>query len=138
MYAAMKAGDKTRAASLRSAVAALKDKKIDKREDLTEEEQIKVIQTMTKQRRESIEMYSQGGRSDLADIEKAELECLEEYLPEQMSEEKVRVLVAGIVKETGAQGMKDIGKVMPLVMKAGAGKIDGKLAQSVVRELLAG
>lgn len=138
MYAAMKAGEKTKAGALRVTIAALKDKRIEKREDISGDEQIKVIQTLVKQRKESIDLYVQGGRNDLAEKEKEELVCLEAYLPEQMSEDELRSLIIRIIHETGASGLSDIGKVMPGVMKMGAGEVDGKTAQAMVRKLLQG
>ena len=136
MYKAMKEKEKERINALRNIIGKLKYRYIDKRDKLTEQEEIKVIQSLAKQRRESIEMYKQGGRNDLVETETKELSIIEEYLPQAMSEEEVRRLVRETVKETGAESMSDLGKVMPLVMKKGAGKVDGKIAQEVLRELL--
>lgn len=136
MYKAMKEKEKERINALRNIIGKLKYRYIDKGDKLTEQEEIKVIQSLAKQRRESIEMYKQGGRNDLVETETKELSIIEEYLPQAMSEEEVRRLVRETVKETGAESMSDLGKVMPLVMKKGAGKVDGKLAQEVLRELL--
>ena len=136
MYKAMKEKEKERINALRNIIGKLKYRYIDKRDKLTEQEEIKVIQSLAKQRRESIEIYKQGGRNDLVQIEMKELSIIEEYLPQAMSEEEVCRLVRETVKETGAESMSDLGKVMPLVMKKGAGKVDGELAQEVLRELL--
>ena len=136
MYKAMKEKEKERINALRNIIGKLKYRYIDKRDKLTEQEEIKVIQSLAKQRRESIEMYKQGGRNDLVETETKELSIIEEYLPQAMSEEEVRRLVRETVKETGAESMSDLGKVMLLVMKKGAGKIDGKIAQEILRELL--
>jgi len=136
MYKAMKEKEKERINALRNSIGKLKYRYIDKGDKLTEQEEIKVIQSLAKQRRESIEIYKQGGRNDLVETETKELSIIEEYLPQAMSEEEVRQLVRETVKETGAESMSDLGKVMPLVMKKGAGKVDGKLAQEVLRELL--
>ena len=136
MYKAMKEKEKERINALRNIIGKLKYRYIDKGDKLTEQEEIKVIQSLAKQRRESIEMYKQGGRNDLVQIEMKELSIIEEYLPQAMSEEEVRRLVRETVKETGAESMSDLGKVMPLVMKKGAGKVDGKIAQDILRELL--
>ena len=136
MYKAMKEKEKERINALRNIIGKLKYRYIDKGDKLTEQEEIKVIQSLAKQRRESIEMYKQGGRNDLVETEAKELSIIEEYLPQAMSEEEVRRLVRETVKETGAESMSDLGKVMPLVMKKGAEKVDGKLAQEVLRELL--
>ena len=136
MYKAMKEKEKERINALRNIIGKLKYRYIDKRDKLTEQEEIKVIQSLAKQRRESIEMYKQGGRNDLVETETKELSIIEEYLPQAMSEEEVRRLVRETVKETGAESMSDLGKVMPLVMKKGAGKVDGKIAQEILKELL--
>tara|TARA_B100000586_G_scaffold102068_1_gene73040 strand:+ start:205 stop:648 length:444 start_codon:yes stop_codon:yes gene_type:complete len=136
MYKAMKEKEKERINALRNIIGKLKYKYIDKGDKLTEQEEIKVIQSLAKQRRESIELYKQGGRNDLVETETKELSIIEEYLPQAMGEEEVRRLVRKTVKETGAESMSDLGKVMPLVMKKGAGKVDGKIAQEILKELL--
>ena len=136
MYAAMKGGDKSKANTLRTTLAKLKDKKIEKRDDLTEQEEIKVIQTLVKQRKESIELYEKGGRSELANAEKAEMEILNGYLPQMMSADDIKAIVQSVTDEVGATSMADMGKVMPEVMKRGKGLIDGKSAQQFVREIL--
>lgn len=136
MYAAMKSGDKHKTGTLRVALSKLKDKKIEKREDLSDVEALKIIQNLVKQRKEAANIYKENGRNDLMENENAELEILNAYLPQMMSEDDLRVLVKKVVEETGASGLSDIGKVMPEVMKQSAGKADGKMAQSIVRELL--
>ena len=136
MYKAMKEKEKERINALRNIIGKLKYRYIDKGDKLTEQEEIKVIQSLAKQRLESIEMYKQGGRNDLVQIEMKELSIIEEYLPQAMSEEEVCRLIRETVKETGAESMSDLGKVMSLVMKKGGGKIDGKIAQEILRELL--
>ncbi|MDD9880021.1 MAG: GatB/YqeY domain-containing protein [Candidatus Marinimicrobia bacterium] len=136
MYAAMKGGDKSKANTLRTTLAKLKDKKIEKRDDLTEQEEIKVIQTLVKQRKESVELYEKGGRSELATAEKAEMEILNGYLPQMMSADDIKAIVQSVADEVGATSMADMGKVMPEVMKRGKGLIDGKSAQQFVREIL--
>ena len=136
MYAAMKSGDKHKTGTLRIALSTLKDKKIEKREDLTDVEAIKIIQNLVKQRKEASDIYKENGRNDLMENENAELEILNSYLPQMMSEDDLRVLVKKVVEDTGASSLSDIGKVMPEVMKQSAGKADGKMAQSIVRDLL--
>ena len=136
MYKAMKEKEKERINALRNIIGKLKYRYIDKGDKLNEHEEIKVIQSLAKQRRESIEMYKQGGRNDLVETERKELSIIEEYLPQAMSEEEVRQLVRETVKETGAESISELGKVMPLIMKKGAGKVDGKIAQKILRELL--
>ena len=136
MYAAMKSGDKHKTGTLRVALSTLKDKKIEKREELTDVEAIKIIQNLVKQRKEAADIYKENGRNDLMKNENAELEILNAYLPQMMSEDDLRILVKKVVKETGSSSLSDIGKVMPQVMKQSAGKADGKMAQSIVRDLL--
>ena len=136
MYAAMKSGDKHKTGTLRIALSTLKDKKIEKREDLTDVEAIKIIQNLVKQRKEAADIYKENGRIDLMENENAELEILNAYLPQMMSEDDLHALVKKVVKETGSSSLSDIGKVMPQVMKQSAGKADGKMAQSIVRDLL--
>ena len=136
MYAAMKSGDKHKTGTLRVALSTLKDKKIEKREDLTDVEAIKIIQNLVKQRKEAADIYKENGRNDLMENENAEIKILNVYLPKMMSEDDLRILVKKVVEDTGASGLSDIGKVMPEVMKQSAGKVDGKIAQSIVRDLL--
>ena len=136
MYTAMKAGEKEKASTLRTVLAKLKDKQIDTREPLSEKDEIKVLQTLVKQRKESIDLYQKGGRSELAEAESFELEIINTYLPEMMNEDDVRKLIEEIIEETGAQSMADLGKVMPQIMKQGKGLIDGKTAQRIVSEIL--
>ena len=136
MYNAMKSGDKQKANALRTALAKLKDKKIEKREDLTKEEEIKVLQTLVKQRKESIDLYEKGGRNELAEAEQNELEILNNYLPKMMDDSKIKYIVKSVIDEVGATSMADMGKIMPEVMIRGKGLIDGKSAQKFVQELI--
>ena len=136
MYTAMKRGEKEKASTLRTVLAKLKDKQIDTREPLSEKDEIKVLQTLVKQRKESIDLYQKGGRSELAEAESFELEIINTYLPEMMNEDDVRKLIEEIIEQTSAQSMADLGKVMPQIMKQGKGLIDGKTAQRIVSELL--
>ena len=136
MYTAMKAGEKESTNTLRITLAKLKDKQIEKRDYLTEEEVIKIIQTLVKQRKESIELYVQGGRNELADIEKNEIALLKKYLPQMISENDIKNIVETVINEVGATSMSDMGKIMPEVMKRGKGLIDGRIAQKFVQESL--
>ena len=136
MYTAMKAGEKESTNTLRITLAKLKDKLIEKRDNLTEEEVIKIIQTLVKQRKESIELYVQGGRNELADIEKNEIALLKKYLPQMISENDIKNIVETVINEVGATSMSDMGKIMPEVMKRGKGLIDGRIAQKFVQESL--
>ena len=136
MYTAMKSGDKEKANTLRTLISKLKDQQIKLREDISDEETLKVIKTLVKQRRESAEIYSKAGREELAEKENFEISILDNYLPNLMSEEDVLSLIKKIVDETNAKYLSDIGKVMPLVMQRGKGKVDGKTANRILRSLL--
>ena len=136
MYEAMKSGEKEKANTLRSVISKLKDKQIEKRDTLTKEEEIKVLQTLVKQRKESIDLYQKGGRNELAEIESKEMDIINSYLPTMMDEDDVKKIVQSVIKDTGASSMADMGKVMPEVMKIGKGLIDGKTAQRFVSEQL--
>ena len=138
--AAMKAGDKPRLAAVRLILAKLKDKDIELRtaaqvpdDDLLVTD---VLQKMAKQRRESITLYEQGGRQELADVEKAELVVIEEFLPAMMSEDEVKAAIAGIIAETGAAGMKDMGKVVGALKAKHGTQIDMGKASGLVKAAL--
>ena len=136
MYVAMKAGEKEKSNTLRTTLAKLKDKRIEKRDDLSEAEAIKVLQTLVKQRKESVELFEKGGRPELAASENGEIDILNSYLPQMISEDEIRNIVQTVIDEVGAVSMADLGKVMPQVMERGKGLIDGKTAQQFVREIL--
>ena len=136
MYLSMKSGDKEKANTLRTLISKLKDRQIKLRKDISDEEALKIIKTLVKQRKESAEIYSKAGREELAQKENFELSILDNYLPKLMSEEDVLSLIKKIVNETNAKDLSDIGKVMPLVMQRGKGKVDGKIANSILRSLL--
>ncbi len=103
---------------------------------LTEEDEIKIVQKLVKQRKDSAAIFNEQGRSDLADPELAQAKVLEQFLPVQMSEEELRELIGAIVSQTGASSMKDMGKVMGMASKQLAGKADGKAISMIVKELL--
>ena len=136
MYNAMKSGNKEDTNTLRTTLAKLKDKVIEKRQDLSKEEEVKILQILVKQRKESIELYEKGGRNELAEAEQKELEIINNYLPKMMSESDIKNIVKNVIDEVGATSMADIGKIMPEVMKRGKGLIDGKSAQKFVQELI--
>ena len=136
MYTAMKAGEKDTTKTLRTTLAKLKNKQIEKKDELSEQEIIKIIQTLVKQRKESIELFTKGGRDELADIEKNEINLLTNYLPQMISEEDIKNIVEDVINEVSATSLSDMGKIMPEVMKRGKGLIDGKIAQKFVQELL--
>ena len=136
MYNAMKSGNKEDANTLRTTLAKLKDKVIEKRQNLSKEEEVKILQTLVKQRKESIELYEKGGRNELAEAEQKELEIINNYLPKMMDESDIKSIVKTVIDEVGATSMADMGKIMPEVMKRGKGLIDGKSAQKFVQELI--
>ena len=136
MNNALKTGQKDKLSTLRTALAQIKDERINKRADLSDDDVITVLTRAVKSRKDSITMYEQGGRQDLVDKEKAEVELLQSYLPEQMSEEDVKKIVSEIVESSGATDIKDIGKVMGPAMAKLKGKADGKLVQQIARSLL--
>ena len=136
MYTAMKSGDKEKANTLRNVLSKLKDKQIEKREALSNEEEIKILQTLVKQRKESIELYEKGKRNELVAIERQEMEIINSYLPKMMSDDSIKNIVKSVIESSGANSMADMGKVMPEVMKQGKGLIDGKTAQKFVSEML--
>tara|TARA_A100000164_G_C21646713_1_gene648377 strand:+ start:176 stop:577 length:402 start_codon:yes stop_codon:yes gene_type:complete len=132
----MKAGDKTKANTLRSVIAKLKDRYISSRKDLSNQDELNVLKTLAKQRKESFEIFTKANRVDLADKEQLELKILNEYLPRMMNKDESKRFIQNIISEIGATNLSEMGKVMPLVIKRGEGKIDGKLANSILRELL--
>ena len=136
LIAAMKTGDKPRMTGLRNIIGKLKASQIDKGEELTGDESLKILKSAAKQLKESVEQYQKGGRDDLAEKELFELSLLEKYLPEQISEGKIRDAVKNTIQSSGAESMQDIGKVMGLLMKKLAGTVDGKLVQKIVQEEL--
>ncbi|MFL3007521.1 MAG: GatB/YqeY domain-containing protein [Candidatus Neomarinimicrobiota bacterium] len=136
MYLSMKSGNKDKANTLRTLISKLKDQQIKSRKDISDEETLLIIKTLVKQRKESAEIYSKAGREELAEKENFEISILSNYLPKLMSDEDVLLLIKKIIDETNAKELSDIGKVMPLVMQEGKGKVDGKIANRVLRSLL--
>jgi uncharacterized protein YqeY len=135
---AMKAKDQTRLTALRMLKTALTNKSIEKGRALEAAEELQVVATLVKQRRDSIEQFTRGGRTDLADKEQAEIAVLDAYLPAAASDEEIARAVAAAIAETGASSAKDIGKVMKAAMAALAGKtVDGKKVNEAVRARLA-
>jgi len=136
MKVAMKSGDKERLSTIRLLRGQLKDAAIAKRAELTEEEELAVLVSAAKKRRESIKAYSDAGRKDLADKEQRELDVIQSYLPEALSSEELEKIVEEVIDEVGAQTMKDMGKVMPVVMAKVKGRADGKQVNELVRKKL--
>jgi len=139
--AAMKAGDKPRLAAVRLILAKLKDKDIELRTASTVPDDdalvVDVLQKMAKQRRESITLYEQGGRQELAEVEKGELAVIEEFLPQQMGEDDVKAAIEAIKAELGASGMKDMGKVVAELKARHGTQLDMGKASGLVKAALA-
>ncbi|MBT3253361.1 MAG: GatB/YqeY domain-containing protein [Candidatus Marinimicrobia bacterium] len=133
---AMKAKDGTSLKTIRDLKSRIQSREIEKGEPLTEAEFVKLVQTAAKQRKEAIVLYEKGERPELVAVEKAELQVLERYLPQMMGESEMEVLVKQVLADTGAGNMSDMGKVMGPLMKAAAGKADGKRLQEIVKRML--
>ena len=136
MRDAMRARDGQRTQTLRMAMAAAHNLKIERRRDLTDDEVVDVLTKQVKQRRESIEMYRAGGREDRAAAEEAEAAILAEFLPEQLDETEVETLARAAIAETGASSPTDLGRVMGRLAPQTRGRADGRLVSDVVRRLL--
>ena len=137
MKTAMKARDTLRLSAVRMVLSMVKNREIDQKKDLNDQDVIEVISTLAKQRRESIRMYREGSRPDLVEKEEAELEILLGFLPVQLSTAEIEALVDRIISETGAQGAKDMGRVMKALTPLTAGKADGKTVSETVKQKLA-
>ncbi len=139
LLAALKSGDQPKVGALRFLLSAIHNAEISKGKDavLTEEELIEVLRKQARQRCESIEAYEKGGRSDLVEQERRELEIVGGYLPRMLSEEEIRPLIEETIKEVGAKGSSDMGKVMGALMPKVKGKADGAVVSKIVKEMLA-
>ncbi len=124
MKSAMKAGDKDRLKVVRLLLADIKRVEVDTRKDLDDAAVLAVIEKAVKQRRDSIEQFTKGKRADLADIEQAELDVIQAYLPEQLSDDELDALIDATIAETGAEGIRDMGKVMGAIKSKAAGRAD--------------
>jgi len=135
---AMRAKDVPRRNTIRMVEAAIKNAEIEKRgTELAESDILAILQRQVKQRRESIEQFTQGGREDLAENERVEIAIIEAYLPQQLSRDEVELRARSVIAEVGAAGPGDRGKVMGMLMKDLRGQADGSLVNAVVGELLA-
>jgi uncharacterized protein len=137
---AMKAKDSRRLSTVRLIQSAIKDRDIANRgtgkDAASEDEILQILQKMVKQREESAKIYEDAGRAELANQEREEVEILKTFMPEQLSDEKVDEIVAGVVAETGAAGMKDMGKVMAVLRERYAGQMDFAKASGVIKAKL--
>ena len=138
MKTAMKAGDKDTLGVVRRAIAAMQNARIEKREDLDEQEEIKVIRSIAKQHTASIEQFRAAGREDLATKEEAELEILSTYLPAEMDQAQLEALVDAAIAETGASSLKDMGSVIKIVMAKAQGQAEGGAVSALVKGKLGG
>jgi hypothetical protein len=133
---AMISKDKIRVTALRNFIAKLKAKEIDKKESLSDAESLKVLQSMAKQLKDSIDQYTKGNRTDLADIEQDELNILNEFLPSPLSEEEMSAIIDDAIKASDASSIKDMGKVMGIAISKMAGRGDGAIVSKIVKEKL--
>jgi uncharacterized protein len=140
LKSAMKGGDKERVSVFRFLLSNIKNRRIEKGKDatLSDDEITQVIMSSIKQRREAIEQFTKGGRSDLVEKEEAELRILQSYLPEQLSEEELTAKIQQVIAEAGAVGLKDMGKVMKGVMLLVSGRAEGSVVSAKVKSLLGG
>ncbi|WP_298271868.1 GatB/YqeY domain-containing protein [Geobacter sp.] len=137
MKGAMKARDEIRLSAIRLIRSTVKNREIEVRHELSDQEITEVISTLVKQRRESIRLFGEAGRADLVEKEEKELALLLEFLPQQLTREEVEALVVAAIAESGAQGARDMGKVMKVLMPRVAGKADGSMVSALVKEKLA-
>jgi uncharacterized protein YqeY len=136
MVLAAKAKDKTRLSALRMLKSGLHNREIDLKRELDEGEFLQLLSSMVKQRRDSIEQFAKGGRADLVEKEEAELKVIEEFLPAQLSEAELDASIAEAIREVGAAGVRDMGKVMKILMPKLTGRADGKAVGDKVKARL--
>ncbi len=133
---ALKNRDTLRLSTLRMLKAAIKNKEIEFKRELTDQEVLRILTSQVKQRKESISAFKEGGREDLVGDTEKELSIISEFMPKQLSEKEIQEQILKIVKEVDAKGMKDMGKVMKRAMEVMAGQADGKLVNKLVKEYL--
>jgi uncharacterized protein len=136
MKQAMKSGEKERLGTIRLLRGQIKDASIYQQKELSEEEELAVLTNAAKKRRESIEAFQNAGRTDLVEKESFELKIIQSYLPEQLGPDIIEKIVQEAIQETGAQTIKDLGKVMPVLMAKIKGRADGKLVSQLVKNKL--
>ena len=136
--AAMRAGDARRRDALRLLLAALKQREVDERKELADSDVVSIIDKMIKQRRDSITQFEQGGRQDLADTEKFEVSVLQDYMPQALPEAEIEAAVSAAIRDSGAKGMADMGKVMAVLKPQLAGRADMGKVSALVKTRLAG
>jgi hypothetical protein len=136
MKAAMKARDNLRLTTVRMVLAAIKNREIEQRSELSDDDVIGVLSSLVKQRKESVTLYREGGRAELAEKEESELAILQEFLPAPLGQDEIVALIEAAVVETGAAGPRDMGKVMKIVSAQTRGRADGKQVSSMVKDCL--
>jgi len=136
MILAAKAKDKIRLSALRLLKSGLHNREIDLKRELNEAEFLQLLSAMVKQRKDSIEQFEKGGRTDLVEKEEAELKVIQEFMPTPMSEAELDAMIAEAIRETGAASLRDMGKVMATLMPKVTGKADGKMVGEKVKALL--
>jgi uncharacterized protein YqeY len=136
--AAMKAKDKERLVTLRLITAAIKQREVDDRAELNEEQVLAILEKMIKQRRDSIAQYESAGRQELAEKEQSEIAIIETYMPEGLSEEEIAELITQAIAETGAESMRDMGKVMGLLKPKMQGRADMGKVSGLIKQKLSG
>lgn len=138
MKEAMKARDSLRLTTIRMILTAIKNKEIEKKRELDDQEVTAILSTMLKQRREAADAYRKGERDELAKKEESEIEILQDFLPPQLSNEEIAKVIDSAIEETGAGSLKEMGAVMKIVSARTAGQADGKVVSEMVRKRLAG
>jgi uncharacterized protein YqeY len=138
MKAAMKSGDRATLSTLRLLLSAIHNEEIKVRRELTPEEIQRTIASLAKQRSEAIDLFRRGGRADLVEKEEAELKVLQFFLPQPLSDDEVRAVIAACVDEVGAKGVRDLSKVMKQVMPKVTGRTDGRRVSELAKEILTG
>ncbi len=138
MKSAMKAGDKKRLGVIRLILAAIKQREVDERIELDDEQVIVVLDKMLKQRRESIRQYRDAERDDLAEVEEAEIIVIKEFLPESLTDEEINSIIEAAVSDTGASSIRDMGKVMAVLKPKMQGRADMSLVSAKIKQKLVG
>lgn len=138
MKTAMKGGDKARLVVVRSIMAAIKQREIDERIELDNDQVIVVLDKMLKQRRESIRQYKEAQRDDLAEIEESEIKVIQDFLPQALGEEEIEAMINAAITDSGAESMKDMGKVMAVLKPQMQGRADMSLVSAKIKAALAG
>ncbi len=136
MKAAMKGGDKARLGVIRLMLAAIKQREVDERIELDDAQVLAVLDKMVKQRRDSLQQYTDAGRSDLAEQEAAEIAVIQDFLPEELSQAEIAGLIEAAIAETGAESMRDMGKVMAIVKPKVQGRADVGMVSGLVKQKL--